>query len=206
MAKKIEEMIGLKSDKLTIVDFVKSENGQRYWKCQCECGNYIVKTTNAIFAKNKRHSCGCIRKNHPNNTKHGMSHTRINSTYRKMKQRCFSETDSRYKDYGGRGITICNEWLGKDGFINFYNWAINNGYDDSLTIDRINVNGNYCPENCRWSTWKEQARNQRKSIIISFEGKTLPLKEWAEIKNVPYERLRKRIVNLGWSVERALTT
>ena len=205
--KSIDEMIGEKNDRLTIVEYVGTdEKKQRLWKCRCDCGNYVIKSTNSLHMQGKRHSCGCIRREHPNNTRHGMCYTRINSIYRKMKQRCFWKDDPRYKDYGGRGITITSEWLGRNGFLNFYKWAMENGYSDELSIDRINVNGNYEPSNCRWITMKEQSRNTRKTIWITYNGETRMLKEWSEYLNIPYERLRQRLFKLGWDVERAFNT
>lgn len=190
---------------LTIVKYMGvSDKGQRLWLCKCDCGNTIVKSTNAIHSK-KRHSCGCLRKNHPNNTRHGMCYTRINSIYRKMKQRCLSPNDSRYKDYGGRGIQVCEEWLGKDGFSKFYEWAMSNGYSDELTIDRIDVNGNYEPSNCRWITKLEQSKNTRKNIKLTYQGRTMIIKDWARELNIPYETLRRRILKYGWSVDKAFT-
>lgn len=200
-----DEMIGERNDLLTIIRYVGvSDNGHRQWLCKCDCGNTIIKTTNELHAK-KRHSCGCLRRNHPNNTKHGMCYTRINSTYRKMKQRCLSESDKRYKDYGGRGIKVCDEWLGDDGFNRFYEWSMANGYSDNLTIDRIDVNGNYEPSNCRWVTNLEQSKNTRRSVKITYQGKTMILKDWSRELGIPYETLRNRILKFGWSIERAFT-
>ena len=203
-----ESMLGHKFNKLTVIEKIGSQerNGIKaiYWKCQCECGN-VVEVSTANLRGNHTKSCGCLL-TYDWNTRHGLCYTRINSIYRKMKQRCLSPCDKRYSSYGGRGIKICDEWLGKDGFNNFYKWAIESGYSDELTIDRIDVNGNYEPSNCRWATWKEQSRNTRKTIWITYKGETHMLKEWSEILNIPYERLRQRIGKLGWDIERAFNT
>lgn len=189
---------------LTIIKYAGlSDRGQRLWLCKCDCGNTIVKSTNALHEK-KRHSCGCLRRNHPNNTRHGMCYTRINSIYRKMKQRCLSPYDYRYKDYGGRGIKICDEWLGREGFRNFYKWAMENGYTDELTIDRIDVNGNYEPSNCRWATNLEQSKNTRKNVRATYRGKTMILKDWSRELGIPYETLRRKFHKYGQSIEKVV--
>lgn len=121
------------------------------------------------------------------NLKHGMCHTRIYKIYKHMRDRCYNKNYFQYYLYGGRGIIICDEWL--NDFVTFYEWAIDNGYNDDLTIDRINTNGNYEPSNCSWVTIAEQNRNQRKNINITYQGETHCLSEWARIKNIPIPRL-----------------
>lgn len=116
--------------------------------------------------------------------KHGMVGTSIYYIYGNMKKRTMNPNDSRYEDYGGRGIKICEEWLGNNGFINFYKWSLENGYQDGLSIDRVDVNGNYEPSNCRWITMEEQARNKRNTVYLTINGQTKPLREWAEISGV----------------------
>lgn len=202
--KPIDDMIGEKNDKLTIVGFVGTDKrGQRLWLCKCDCGNTTVKNTNSLHSK-ARHSCGCIRKNHPNGTKHGMCYTRLNGIYRRMKQRCINPNSPRYTDYGGRGIRVCKEWV--DDFMNFYNWAIQNGYSDKLTLDRINNDGNYEPNNCRWATTRQQANNTRHNHILVYQGVSHTMAEWAEIKGLPYSSLNQRINVLKWPIDKALNT
>lgn len=139
-----------------------NKNGKALWECLCDCG----KTTICIGENLKNgvtRSCGCLRKEIETtvNVTHGMSRIRPYKIWVDMKKRCNNPKNKEYPNYGGRGIKVCVEW--ENDFPTFYKWAISNGYDDSLTIDRKDVNGNYCPENCRWSTLIEQGRNKRLS-------------------------------------------
>ena len=120
-----------------------------------------------------------------------------------MKQRCYNEHIDGYKYYGGRGIIICDEW--RNNFEFFYKWSISNGYTDKKTIDRIEVNGNYEPSNCRWVTSKEQANNRRSNRIINYKGESKSMKQWADEKGIGYNALCIRIKK-GWSIEKALET
>ena len=121
-----------------------------------------------------------------------------------MKSRCDNPNNSRYKNYGGRGITVCNEW--KDNFIKFYEWAKANGYNQSLTLDRVDVNGDYEPTNCKWSTPKEQANNRTNNHLVPFNGEILTISQWAAKLNINRDVLYHRIITRKWSIERALTT
>lgn len=137
-----------------------------------------------------------------NNYKHGMWGKSIYNRWKHIKQRCYNPKDAAYKNYGGRGIKICDEWLDKEkGFINFYNWAINNGYKDNLTIDRIDNNGDYSPNNCRWVTMKIQANNTRHNKKITFKNETHTLTEWSEILNINLQTLAHRIKNKNKTIE-----
>ena len=177
------------------------------WKCKCDCGNIaIVQASNLITGNST--NCGCIRKKHSiegarkKNTKHNQSHNRIYFIWQSMKDRCYNSNNKNYKNYGGRNITVCNEW--KNDFILFYNWAMNNGYKEDLTIDRIDVNGNYEPNNCRWATIKQQENNKRNNHILYYNNEKHNITEWASIlginRNIIYDRLR-----YGWTVEKALS-
>lgn len=205
-----EYMVGKRFGMLTVVEraeYKYNKNGYRRdsWLCNCDCGNEKI-TTGENLRRGMTKSCGCMRKNTFHVKKHGKSNSRIYMCWHDMKKRCYDKNNKRYKNYGGRGISVCGDWLGENGFQNFFDWAMANGYTDELTIDRIDVNGNYCPENCRWITRKEQARNRTKSRIIEYNGEKKCLKEWSEILGVPYSRLSDRIVKLDWSIERAFTT
>ena len=148
---------------------------QAVWLCQCECGNF--KIARAINLKNgKVKSCGCLRQNGKQ-----ISNKKLYAVWQSMKQRCIKKKNKDYKNYGGRGINICKEW--QNDYMNFYNWAINNGYKENLdlSIDRINVNKGYCPENCRWTDKKSQARNRRSNRNITYNGETHCISEWLSL-------------------------
>lgn len=125
---------------------------------------------------------------------------RIRKAYSHMKDRCYNTKDKEYSWYGGRGITLCDEWL--SDFMNFYNWSINNGYQDNLTIDRIDNNKGYSPSNCRWATKKQQARNTRRNRLIKINGEIKCLAEWCEIFNLKYHTVKRRLYR-GWEVKKA---
>lgn len=140
--------------------------------------------------------------------KHGMSHTKIHQTWLSMKDRCNCPNDKEYKNYGGRGIKVCDEWLGKDGFIHFYKWAIENGYDSNKTveeqsIDRIDVNGNYEPSNCRWADRHTQSNNRRDTIKVTYNNETLSLREMCNKYNINYHTAYNRYKR-GLPIEKVL--
>lgn len=137
------------------------------------------------------------------NYKHGLSHTRIDNIYKAMVERCNNPHNIGFENYGARGIKVCDEWI-KDK-MSFFEWAHENGYDDTLTIDRIDVNKGYSPQNCRWATLKEQANNKRNSHWITHNGETHTLAEWSEICGIRSGTLFRRL-KAGWSIEKALTT
>ena len=120
-----------------------------------------------------------------------------------MVSRCHRKSINGYERYGGRGIRVCDEWLGKEGFVNFMEWSLSNGYNEELTIDRIDSNGNYEPNNCKWSTRKEQANNTRKTIFIEYGGERHSLTEWSEITGIKKKTIYTRIKR-GWSIEKIL--
>ena len=134
---------------------------------------------------------------------------RLNSIHRMMIQRCYNNKRSDFERYGGRGITICNEWYTPgswEGWRTFKDWALANGYADDLTIDRIDVNKGYSPDNCRWVTQKEQGNNTRRNRYITYKGKTQTLAQWCEELHLNYNRISARINMLHWPVEKALET
>lgn len=134
-------------------------------------------------------------------TTHGQAHSRIYNIWSNMKQRCYNEKSQAYHSYGGRGIIVCSEW---HDFNNFYKWAISHGYSDNLTIDRINVNGNYEPSNCRWISRAEQNKNRRDNVWLTYRNETYLQSEWEKIKGYKRGVIGNRLKR-GWSVEQAIT-
>lgn len=202
-----EYMLNRQFGRLTVLERKQDHYlpcGQHYdsWLCKCSCGN--IKTVSGRHLRmNEVQSCGCL--NEEVKFKHGQSHTKLHNIWLNIKARCTNERNKNYNNYGGRGIKVCDEWIGKNGFINFYNWSYENGYKEGLSIDRINNDGNYCPENCRWVTMKVQANNTRKNRYITYNGERRTLSEWSEITGISAYVLQNRLSKLGWSVERAMT-
>ena len=146
-----------------------------------------------------------FKKGHKISTKHGLSKTRLHTIWHSMYCRCNYPSTNGYKNYGGRGIKICKEWTDKEnGFVNFYNWAINNGYSENLTLDRINIDGDYEPSNCKWETPKNQSNNRRNNVFIEFNGKTKTAKQWCDEYGIIQTTFNDRIKR-GWTIEQALT-
>lgn len=194
-----KDLTNHKFGRLTTLYRLHNIKGDTKWLCVCECGNLKEAYINNL-TRGKTKSCGCYNKEVI--TKHGKCNTRLYHIYNTMKSRCYNKNNKDYPNYGGRGIVVCDEWL--DDFETFYNWAIDNNYRDDLTIDRIDVNGNYEPVNCRWLTLKQQARNTRTNRNITVNNETHCLSEWCEIQNLDYSKVQKRIDELGWPIEKAL--
>lgn len=164
-----------------------SDKKQIYWKCVCECGNEILAKTSDLTSGCKK-SCGCLQmESGKSNYKYGCRSNRLYHIWRGMKARCLNANSPNYSSYGGRGICICEEWA--NDFIQFQSWALANGYSDELSIDRINVNGDYCPENCRWATIVEQANNKRNNVFLTENGKTQTLAEWCKEFNADRDKV-----------------
>lgn len=205
---KLKDLTGQTFGKLTVIeraDDYTDKNGEKHvcWKCKCLCGNECIVRGHSLRNGHTK-SCGCAIVEAA--TKHGMHGTRIYNTYKNMLDRCYNKNNDHYMDYGGRGIKVCNAWRGENGFINFYNWAMANGYTDELSIDRINVNGNYEPNNCRWADSKMQANNKRNTIYIEYNGETHTISEWSTITGIPYATIYDRYVNKQWTAYQTLYT
>lgn len=200
---KYKDISGQKFGRLTVLYKLRNYHKKHtYWLCICECCNfkevYLGSLTSGATT-----SCGCYHKEIVKNVnlKHGKRHTSLYKIWRDIKQRCYNKHNTRYKDYGKRGIIVCDEWL--SDFTNFYTWAMTNGYNDKLSIDRIDVNGNYEPNNCRWATAKQQARNRRSCKYFTYNGKTHCIKEWCEILNLNYKTVSTRL-SRNWLIAKAL--
>ena len=208
MPKKIAPLqAGQKFGRLTVVSLDEARKNQ-YYICICDCGKEKSVLKYDLLA-GKIKSCGCLLRETSSirckkrNYKHGLGRTRLCHIWGDMKRRCYNKSHKDYKDYGGRGIIICDNWL--NDFCSFYNWAMANGYKDKLSIDRIDVNGNYEPSNCRWVTIEEQARNKRNSFFITYKGKTKCLSEWSREVGMGIGTLKYRLKR-GWSVDKVFTT
>lgn len=189
----------------------RDKYGRVMWLCQCDCGS--AKTIRSRdLTSGRTQSCGCLNKEriielNKRRSTHGGSYSRIYGVWSGIKVRCFDKNDPCYCNYGGRGITMCEEW--KNSFEAFRDWALQNGYDNDApkgkcTLDRIDVNGDYTPENCRFVDIKTQDRNRRTNNRITYNGQTHTLVEWSELIGIKSATLSHRI-HSGWSVERALT-
>lgn len=199
------DLTGKRYGRLTVIKRVYKEGDKKtYWMCKCDCGNETV-----VLASNLKRghttSCGCLKieRTKETNSTHGLSRTRIYHIYKNMKDRTTNDHNIGYKNYGGRSIKICDEWL--NDFEKFYNWSMENGYKDGLTIDRINVNGNYEPSNCRWVTMKVQSNNRRNNHNITYNGETHTLSQWSERLGINCSTLSDRINRDHWPIERAFT-
>lgn len=188
------DLTGQQFSKLTVLELAESANGQRQWKCLCECGGFIKATTDDLHGGRKK-SCGCLR-----GESHGMTATVEYKAWRHMLGRCLNKDNKSYKDYGDRGIKVCDRWLHS-----FACFIADMGLRPSpkSTLERIDNEKGYSPDNCRWATSKEQNRNKRSTHLITFNGERLCLSDWAIRLGIHSTSLRYRIRN--WTLEQALT-
>lgn len=195
------DLTGQRFGRLVVISEAgRSNDGQTLWHCLCDCGKETTVQGRHLREGNTR-SCGCLMQE--SRIKHGEAGSRLYHTWNDMIQRCHNENHKCYADYGGRGIKVCEIWL--HDFAAFRDWAVSNGYVDDLEIDRIDNDRGYSPENCRWTTRKQQTRNCRRNHLIEYRRTTKPLAEWAEEKGMSPRTLNSRIRN-GWTVEEALET
>lgn len=199
--KKID-ITGQRFGRLTVIKPVESKNKLTRWLCMCSCGKQVIVATRSLRRGDTR-SCGCL---HTEISKmlhltHGKTNTRLHNIWSGMKERCYNQNCEKYHLYGGRGVSICDEW--KNSFETFYSWAITNGYKEGLSIDRIDNQKGYFPENCRWLTQAEQMRNTTVNHWLTCNGKTMVLMDWAKELNLSETTILKRLKN--FDVETALS-
>lgn len=190
--------------KLIVLKRVENQGHNPCWLCRCDCGNFKI-VQSSMLTTNRTTSCGCEWKERlrKNKTTHNETHTRLYQIWRNMKARCFNTKNVSYEYYGARGIIVCEEWT--KSYKSFRNWALDNNYSDILTIDRIDVNGNYEPSNCRWITNLEQQHNKSNNQFLTYKDKTYCISEWSKITGIKNITIRARIKR-GWSIEKTLTT
>lgn len=200
-----ENLVGRIFGRWRVVSFDVSINYKPKWICICECGR-SKSVTSVKLKSGESKSCGCLSREitRLRSFRHGMSHKREHNIWCGLVSRCSNSSVHNWKDYGGRGISVCERWLGDDGFENFSSDmgpCPHNG-----TVERRDVNGNYEPDNCYWATRKQQARNKRNNVMLSFNGRTQCASAWAEEIGMSYPTIIQRITILKWSVEKTLTT
>ncbi len=199
------DLTGKRFEKLVVLSQSENKHGRTYWLCRCDCGNKKI-ISGKELNRGTTKSCGCLRKKTMTDRRktHGQSESRLYYIWLTMKQRCENPNQEKHKkDYQDRGITVCKEW---HSFEIFRNWSVSNGYADNLTIDRIDNNKSYTPENCRWVDNKTQSNNRRSNVNLTFNGSTQTIAQWAEQLDIKFNTLQSRLKYLNWSVERALTT
>ncbi len=206
------DLSGNRYDMLYVIRRVdNSSDGYVQYLCQCDCGNYkIIKADN--LRNGNTHSCGCLKKkmmaekqfkHGSSGGRHGQS-TRLYRIWRGMLSRCYTKSATEYDRYGGRGISVCDDW--RYDYCSFMDWAMSNGYSDDLTIDRINNDSDYSPDNCRWVPFEKQLLNKSNNRLLSFNGQIKTITEWANEYNIDRRLLGSRIDRYGWPIDKALTT
>lgn len=191
----MSDMVGRKFGRLTVIEDAGVRNKRRYWRCLCDCGNQVVTRGDGLVSGHAK-SCGCRKKEF--GIKHGFTRSEFYATWRQMHRRCYCADDVSYKRYGGRGVCVCDDW---HDFEKFEAWANSrDDYEKGKTLDRIDVDGDYCPTNCRWASKKEQTRNRSTNILYKGES----LATWAERLGIPYHIAYSRYRSLKWTIEEAL--
>jgi hypothetical protein len=187
-----DDLSGKKFGDLTAIKLIIDKNGRKKWECKCKCGDILYRSTQYI----KKFPYKCIREIMENTA----YRNKIKQIVWRMKSRCYDPSNQSYKNYGGRGIKVCDEWLNDSNA--FVDWALENGYEKGLEIDRIDYNGDYCPENCRFADDYVQANNKRNNILVTYNGETKSLRRWCRELGLPYRKTHKRYTMYGWEVDR----
>ena len=211
MIKVKDDLTGMVFGRLTVLKQIEDHvfpSGQHHsrWLCECSCQDHnIIEVVGSNLKRGNTTSCGCVYKEMlPTlNKTHGDSRReRLYTIWANMKARCFNPNSKDYKAYGGRGITVCQEW--KDNYVAFKKWAIQNGYDNKLTIDRIDVNKDYEPSNCRWTDMVVQENNRTNNHMLEFGGESHTILEWSRITEINPNTICTRL-RRGWSIQKTLT-
>ena len=199
------DLTGQRFGRLVVLEDAGRSHGSPLWKCKCDCGE-IKSVTSGHLVNGDTRSCGCLcRENRGKTSKtHGETKRRLYKIWVDIKTRCYNERSRNYYKYGKRGVAMCNEW--KNSYEAFRDWSVANGYTDNLTIDRIDFNGNYTPNNCRWVTQKVQQNNRRNNHLITYDGETLTISQWNERMGFSRGLISQRLNKLGWSTDKAITT
>lgn len=201
MPSRLDVQTGHRFGRYTVLREVQRRHGSRRFLCRCDCG-----AEKAVDLRSLRRgdavSCGCYSRQlvRQRNTKHGLHATRLYRTWVGIKSRCLNPKNGAYRRYGGRGITICAEWM---AFEPFREWAMAHGYRDDLTIERKDNDGPYAPENCTWISHADQARNTRKAQRVWLNGRGMTLRQWAQTAGIPWATFQARL-KVGMSLEEAL--
>ena len=193
------DLVGQKFDRLTVLKRVGSRYSHHIWQCKCDCGE-LKEISGISLKKGLSRSCGCLARE-GNNKSHGLAKTRQYKIWANMLKRCNNPKGNRYYIYGGKGIKVCDNWLKFESFWN----DMKKGYSDNLSIDRINNNGNYEKNNCRWATKYEQMNNRSNSVFVTYNNETKTLSQWARKIGMNYDLLRLRIFTYKWPIEEAFT-
>lgn len=202
---KFVDLTGQRFGRLSVLDRAGTAGGGcATWRCLCDCGKETVVLSSSL-RRGATRSCGCLsaEKSGERSYKHGGTNSRLYRIWSAMIERCHNPNRKGYENYGGRGIAVCDEW--RNSFQKFQDWAISNGYRDDLTIDREDNEGSYCPSNCRWISFKDQQNHKRDNHLVTYNGETHNITEWAAITGINRNTLFARLNRLGWSAERALS-
>jgi hypothetical protein len=191
------DISGQKFGRYTVLKFHSTKNRKSYFTCECECGT-IKEVRSDQLKSGTTQSCGCyikekLKEERPYRIKHGKKakETRLYNIWQGMRSRCNSETNPAYPKYGGRGIKVYENWL--NDFQNFYDWAMENSYQENLSIERLNNDGNYEPSNCKWATSKEQNNNKSNNVVIEIDGEKKNLIEWSKSTGVHRSTIYRRL-------------
>lgn len=197
------DLTGKKFGRLTVIERSGADaNGQAMWRCKCECGNESS-VKGGHLRRGHTRSCGCLENEAriASHTTHGKRHTRLYRIWSSMKDRCSNPNSRAYKWYGAKGVSVCREWI---DFETFRAWAEANGYADNLTIDRIDSNGNYCPDNCRWITNTDQQSNRSNNRHLTYGGETRTIKGWAEKFGIEYFQFYRMLKKFDFDIGRMI--